>query len=101
MSFQRNVSIAALNHPSNLDYFNNEKDEETKANNWLATAMLIVAAMAGIGVLGLPQALAKSGWIGVPLMLICAMMANITANLLGALMRRIAHYDEVKEFWLF
>eukprot|EP01127_Copromyxa_protea_P002935 TRINITY_DN12847_c0_g1_i1.p1 TRINITY_DN12847_c0_g1~~TRINITY_DN12847_c0_g1_i1.p1 ORF type:complete len:459 (+),score=45.14 TRINITY_DN12847_c0_g1_i1:8-1384(+) len=58
-------------------------------NNWVASAGLIAAAMAGAGVLAIPMAINQSGWVGVILLIICGILSNITANLLGEVMFHI------------
>jgi vesicular inhibitory amino acid transporter len=45
--------------------------------------------MAGIGVLGIPAATASSGWLGLPLLVLTAVICMITANLLGSIMMRM------------
>ena len=43
--------------------------------------------MCGGGVLGIPHALAQSGWLGVFVLCLVGIVCNITANLLGEVMR--------------
>lgn len=50
------------------------------AAQWSVSALLIVSAMAGVGMLGLPRALAHSGWLGLPLLLTCGLFAYITSG---------------------
>lgn len=58
-------------------------------NSWMTTGILIVSAMAGTGVLSMPVAVSQSGWIGVLLLGVTAVVCMITANLLGSIMRRM------------
>eukprot|EP01130_Rhizamoeba_saxonica_P017754 TRINITY_DN8682_c0_g1_i1.p1 TRINITY_DN8682_c0_g1~~TRINITY_DN8682_c0_g1_i1.p1 ORF type:complete len:453 (-),score=72.58 TRINITY_DN8682_c0_g1_i1:23-1381(-) len=68
-----------------------------KPNSWKGTSSLIIAAMAGAGVLGIPLAVNMSGWIGIVILIFCGIFSNITSNLLGDLMNRIT-YEEVKDY---
>lgn len=61
----------------------------TPKNSFVTTGFSIVATMAGVGVLGMPTAVATSGWVGLVLLLTTAVIAMITANLLGAIMTRM------------
>jgi len=56
---------------------------------------MIAGAMAGAGVLAIPLALNESGWIGVGLLVVCGILSNITANLLGEVM---FHMDEIRDY---
>jgi len=60
----------------------NEKEADLiePTNSWRTSAILIVGATAGVGVLGLPQAVAKSGWIGIVLLLLCGAMSRTTSH---------------------
>ena len=62
----------------------------------MVTSLLITAAMAGGGVLGIPQALNLSGWVGVLLLMLCGLLSNITANILGNTMRMAG--DDLEEY---
>ena len=58
-------------------------------NTWLQTAFYMTAQMAGVGVLGMPQATQQSGYLGLPLLVVTAAVCMITANLLGSIMMRM------------
>jgi vesicular inhibitory amino acid transporter len=58
-------------------------------NTWLQTAFYMTAQMAGVGVLGMPQATQQSGYLGLPLLVVTATICMITANLLGSIMMRM------------
>ncbi|XP_041986567.1 amino acid transporter AVT1B-like [Aricia agestis] len=47
------------------------------------TALLVVGEIAGGGVLALPRALVKTGWLGVPLLLLICLMAAFSGKRLG------------------
>ncbi|VVC93779.1 uncharacterized protein LOC126978289 [Leptidea sinapis] len=47
------------------------------------TALLIAGEMAGAGVLALPRALVKTGWIGVPVIIVMGIIAAFSGKLLG------------------
>ncbi|CAK1588101.1 unnamed protein product [Parnassius mnemosyne] len=46
-------------------------------------ALLVAGEMAGSGVLALPRALVKTGWIGVPIIILMAVMAAFSGKRLG------------------
>eukprot|EP00906_Rhabdomonas_costata_P014636 RCo021038 len=46
-------------------------------------AFNIICCVVGVGLLGLPYAVSRSGWIGIPLLLLTCWMASYTAVLLG------------------
>jgi len=80
----------------------NSHDEELKPfiphsiegeNNWIATASLIVCAMAGVGVLGLPNAMFQSGWLGIVLCLVCAAFSSFTGWAIGKSMEQTPHSE--------
>jgi hypothetical protein len=84
-----------LSHPT-LDNFDVSGKGSNK-NSWVASAGLISAAMAGAGVvcmpclpltqkLAIPMAVNESGWIGILLLVLCGILSNVTANLLGEAM---------------
>ncbi len=58
-------------------------------NTWLQTAFYMTAQMAGVGVLGMPQATQQSGYLGLPLLVLTALVCMVTANLLGSIMMRM------------
>ncbi len=58
-------------------------------NTWWQTAFYMTAQMAGVGVLGMPQATQASGYLGLPLLVVTATVCMITANLLGSIMMRM------------
>ncbi|XP_045531800.1 amino acid transporter AVT1D-like [Pieris brassicae] len=47
------------------------------------TAILVAGEMAGSGVLALPRALVKTGWVGVPLIIVMALAAAFSGKRLG------------------
>ncbi|XP_026742354.1 amino acid transporter AVT1D-like [Trichoplusia ni] len=62
------------------------KDEGTGQRQGLSmeqTAILIAGEMAGSGVLALPRALAKTGWVGVPLIVLVCVVAAFSGKRLG------------------
>jgi len=73
---------------------------EEATNSWHSTASLIVCAMAGVGVLGLPGAMNASGWLGIVLLLIVAAVSAYTGIILGKAIDetpRVKDYSEVGE----
>eukprot|EP01119_Soliformovum_irregulare_P021662 TRINITY_DN7265_c0_g1_i1.p1 TRINITY_DN7265_c0_g1~~TRINITY_DN7265_c0_g1_i1.p1 ORF type:complete len:437 (-),score=68.34 TRINITY_DN7265_c0_g1_i1:146-1456(-) len=69
---------------------NNREDEVSllshhhrAANSWFSTACLIVCAMAGIGVLGLPAALYNTGWIGLLILVMVCLVSAYTGIIIG------------------
>ncbi|PZC74732.1 hypothetical protein B5X24_HaOG207309 [Helicoverpa armigera] len=60
-----------------------EGDEEGRGLTTQQTAILIAGEMAGSGVLALPRALSKTGWFGVPLLLLVALVAAFSGKRLG------------------
>lgn len=49
----------------------------------LTTGIFIVGEMAGTGVLALPRAIVDAGWVGLPLIIIAAIMSSYTGVVLG------------------
>uniref|UniRef100_A0A2A4JQ93 Amino acid transporter transmembrane domain-containing protein n=1 Tax=Heliothis virescens TaxID=7102 RepID=A0A2A4JQ93_HELVI len=60
-----------------------EGDEEGRGLTTQQTAILIAGEMAGSGVLALPRALSKTGWFGVPLLLLVCLVAAFSGKRLG------------------
>jgi len=54
--------------------------QRAKPPSWLGSALLIVSAMAGVGLLGLPRALAHTGWLGLVVLALCALFSYITTG---------------------
>ncbi len=69
---------------------------------WVTAAATMVAQMVGIGMLSVPVATAQSGWVGAGLLVLCALLTWISANLLGAVMKRtrrgVRDYASVGQF---
>ncbi|XP_014364755.1 amino acid transporter AVT1D [Papilio machaon] len=64
----------------------NDSGEEIKKGSGLSVnqaALLVAGEMAGSGVLALPRALVKTGWIGVPIIILMAAMAAFSGRRLG------------------
>jgi len=79
---------------------NNERDLES-TNSWYSTASLIVCAMAGVGVLGLPGAMNSSGWLGILLLFIVPIFSAYTGLILTKSIentsRKVKDYSEIGE----
>ncbi|XP_033113774.1 amino acid transporter AVT1J-like [Anneissia japonica] len=61
----------------------NEGTTAIKGLTIVTAGVFIVGEMAGSGVLALPKAVADTGWIGIVLIIVCAMASCYTAIILG------------------
>jgi vesicular inhibitory amino acid transporter len=66
---------------------NKIEDHEPGNNDWKSTLTLMVGSNAGAAVLGLPSATRNSGWSGIGVLLLCAIMTNYTAHLIGKIIK--------------
>lgn len=55
----------------------------------MATSFMVIGAMAGGGVLAIPAGLYATGWVGIALLVVCCIVANITAQLIGGILQRM------------
>lgn len=55
-------------------------------NSWTTSALLIISCMAGVGTIGLPHAIAETGWTSLFLLPFCGTLAFITS---GIFLRRV------------
>jgi amino acid permease len=60
-----------------------EEYESHGNNSWWSTLTLMIGSNAGAAVLGLPSATMNSGWSGIMVLFLCAIMTNYTAHLIG------------------
>ncbi|KAJ2954555.1 hypothetical protein O0L34_g2839 [Tuta absoluta] len=51
--------------------------------SWKQTALLVAGEMAGSGVLALPRALVRTGWVGVPIIILMCAIAAFSGKRLG------------------
>ncbi|XP_022832825.1 amino acid transporter AVT1D-like [Spodoptera litura] len=58
-------------------------DGERQGLTMQQTSILIAGEMAGSGVLALPRALVKTGWVGVPIIILVCLMAAFSGKRLG------------------
>jgi vesicular inhibitory amino acid transporter len=58
-------------------------DDDNGSNSWTSTLTLMVGSNAGAAVLALSSATKNSGWIGIFVLLVCSVITNYTAHLIG------------------
>eukprot|EP01147_Barroeca_monosierra_P001147 gene1147-4366_t len=72
-----------------------------KKTGWVSSASIIVANMLGAGVLGLPYACSKMGWVGSAITLVCITMYSIYGGLILGWLRgdddHIVTYGQLAE----
>eukprot|EP00667_Euglena_gracilis_P005698 EG_transcript_5738 len=57
-------------------------DQKIKGSPWLGS-FNIICSVVGVGIFGLPYAMAQSGWVGIPLLLFTYCMSTFTCAILG------------------